>query len=200
MGALAVFGYGSLVSRSSFAQTLGREPDHLLPARLPGWRRTWSLLRDNLAAEKTFSRPDGRVPRWVLGVNLEPAAGAELLGTGDDELAPNGALIAVSEGELERLDVRELRYDRVEVGADLDEGHEFERVFAYTARRDHFCAEPPAGAVAMAPYLRAVEAAFTELGQGQWELFLQTTGLPPVEAIEPVLIEDRIPPGNPRDW
>jgi hypothetical protein len=195
MSRLALFAYGSLVSPESFARTLDREPEALTPGRLRGWRRRWSLLRDNLASEKTFARGDGgELPRWVVGLNLEPDDSA------GDELAPNGALIEVSEGELERLDVRELRYDRVEVSAQTSAGEQFERVLTYTARAEHFAPRPPDGAVAMAPYLRAIEAAFRALGHGQWELFLKTTGLPPVEAIEPLLVRDEIPPGNPREW
>jgi hypothetical protein len=195
MSRLALFAYGSLVGPQSFAETLGREPADPLPARLRGWRRRWSLLRDNRAAEKTFARADsGELPRWILGLNIERDDSV------GDGLEPNGALIEVSEGELERLDVRELRYDRTEVGDQLDERQGFIRVFAYTARRDHYSPEAPPGAVAMAPYLRAIESAFRSLGDGQWELFLKTTGLPPVEAIEPVLVHDEIPPGNPRAW
>ena len=52
----------------------------------------------------------------------------------------------------------------------------------------------------MAPYIRAVEAAFRALGDDQWALFLDTTGMPPVELIEPQLVRDEIPPGNPRGW
>jgi cation transport regulator ChaC len=194
MGRLAVFAYGSLVSPDSFASTLGRTAESV-PARLLGWRRRWSLLRDNLASEKTFARRDGgELPRWVIGLNLERDASAGL------ESAPNGALIEVSGGELERLDVRELRYDRVEVTAEVESGRRFDRVFAYTARPEHFAAEPPPGAVAMATYLRQIEAAFTALGDGQWEQFMSTTGPPPVETIEPVLVRDQIPPGNPRAW
>jgi cation transport regulator ChaC len=191
---LALFAYGSLVSPASFARTLKREPSEPIPARLPGWRRRWSVVRDNLAAEKTFERAGGGgCPPWVVGLNLERDDG------GDPGRAPNGVLIEIGEGELERLDVRELRYHRVDVTAAVAEAS-FDRVFAYSARPEHYSADPPDGAVAMAPYLRVLEAAFTELGDGQWELFLSTTGLPPVEAIEPVLVRDEIPPGNPREW
>jgi hypothetical protein len=191
---IGLFAYGSLVSHASFAATLEREPTEPIPVRLPGWRRRWSVVRDNLAAEKTFERADGGgCPRWVVGLNLERDA------AGDAGLAPNGALIEVSEGELERLDVRELRYDRVDVSAGLAETP-FDRVFAYSARPEHYSPEPPDGAVAMAPYLRVLEGAFNDLGDGEWERFLQNTGLPPVEAIEPVLVRDEIPPGNPREW
>ena len=195
MSRLAVFAYGSLVSAQSFEQTLGRSPAQLHPRRLDGWLRRWSVLRDNLAAEKTFARePDGELPRWVVGLNIESDDAAA------PELAPNGAMIEVSEAELERLDLREMRYRRVEVTGQLDDAAGFEQVFAYTARPEHFAPRPPAEAVRMAPYLRALEAAFGELGDGQWELFLKTTETHPGETIEPVLVRDEIPPGNPREW
>ncbi|MGH2981137.1 MAG: gamma-glutamylcyclotransferase family protein, partial [Solirubrobacterales bacterium] len=180
MTRLAVFAYGSLVSRDSFRQTLGRPPGELVPQRLEGWRRRWSTLRDNLTAEKTFARhPNGELPRWVVGLNLErtePASPAP---------APNGALIEVTDGELQRLDVRELRYDRIDVSEAFNERSGFDSVFAYTARAGHFAARPPAEAVRMAPYLRVLEGAFTALGEGEWELFLQTTEDHPGETIEP---------------
>ena len=192
---LALFAFGSLVSPESFASTLGRVPAEPVPAQLSGWRRRWSIVRDNLADEKTFAREDsGELPRWVIGLNLEPAPDS------NDELAPNGALIEISEAELERLDVRELRYDRVDVSGRVTGGEGFDRIVTYTAKPEHFAPDLPDGAVAMAPYLRVIEAAFNALGEGQWDLFLATTGLPPVETIEPVLVRDEIPPGNPREW
>jgi hypothetical protein len=191
---LAVFGYGSLVNPQSLARTLGRDPGAPSPARLASWRRRWSVMRDQQTSEKAFARADsGEVPRWVIALNVEPDEA-------DRDLAPNGALIEVSAGELDRLDVREMRYDRVEVTGQILGGDRFDGVFTYTAKPEHFAPQPPGGAVAMAPYLRAIEAAFRDLGEGEWELFLTTTGLPPVETMEPVLIRDEIPPGNPRDW
>jgi hypothetical protein len=195
MSRCAVFGYGSLVDPGSVEETLGRRPERSGPARLAGWRRRWSIARDNLAAEKTFARQGGDLPPWIVGLNLEHAGtGAEARG------APNGALIEVTEAELARLDIRELRYDRVEVTVDVSDDHGFETVYAYTARPQYFAPELPPGGVAMAPYLRALQTAFEDLGPGQWELFLETTGPPPVELIEPVLVKDLIPPGNPREW
>ena len=194
----AVFGYGSLVSPASFAETLAREPGSVIPARLRGWRRRWSVGRDNRSAEKTFARPDGEVPPWVIGLNIEAAPAKDA--RGNDALAPNGALIELSEAELDRLDLREMRYRRVDVSDAIDSDAPFDRIVAYTAREEHYFSEPPEGAVAMAPYLRAVEAAFRALGDGQWDLFLDTTGRPPVELIEPHLVRDEIPPGNPRGW
>jgi hypothetical protein len=194
----AVFGYGSLVSPASFAETLGREPDLVMLARLNGWRRRWTVGRDNRSAEKTFARPDGTIPPWVIGLNIE-ALPAQT-GRGEEALAPNGALIELSEDELDRLDLREMRYRRVDVSDAIEADAAFDRVLAYTARDEHHFPDPPEGAVAMAPYIRAVEAAFRALGDDQWALFLDTTGMPPVELIEPQLVRDEIPPGNPRGW
>jgi hypothetical protein len=45
-----------------------------------------------------------------------------------------------------------------------------------------------------------VQAAFGTLGADQLNLFHETTGPPPVEVVEAVLVRDEIPSGNPRDW
>ena len=62
------------------------------------------------------------------------------------------------------LDLREQRYDRVEVTESvLADGVSFDRVYAFTAKEGHFAAEAPANAIIMASYVRACEAAFSEL-------------------------------------
>ncbi len=192
---LAIFGYGSLVSRTSAAQTLGRPVNAVKPARLHGWTRAWTLVRDNLASEKTFARADGTLPRFCLGLNLEPS---------EQPTAPNGALIAVSEAELIRLDLREMRYLRVEVSEqiELDGGAvDFDRIYAYTARPEHRRAMPPPDTILIALYLRAVESAFDELGPTELDRFRETTLPPGAGAVDAHLVDgERIPPGNPRDW
>jgi len=192
---LAVFGYGSLVSHASAAQTLGRAVEAPIPARLGGWSRSWSLARDNARSEKSFARADGALPRFCLGLNLEPNTEAA---------APNGALIELTEAELERLDLREMRYHRIEVTDSISlRGRApsgFGAVFAYRAREEHHRPSPPEGAIVIASYLSTVEAAFDDLGPGELELFRATTAAPPVQVANAVLVSDRIPPGNPRDW
>jgi cation transport regulator ChaC len=196
MPSLAVFAYGSLVDRDSAGQTLGRDVERVWPARLGGWRRRFSQARDNATCEKTFARADdGSVPAWILGLNLEPSDRGPL--------APNGALIAVSEVDLERLDVREIRYQRREVGSAVaaDPGcPQFDRVITYVARPAHHAPQPPSGAVILSSYARAVEDAFDRLGGRHGSEYRRTTLPHPVELVDGVLIEDRIPPGNPRDW
>lgn len=197
MRRIAVFAYGSLVDPASAGRTLGREMPAPRPARLHGWTRRWSLLRDNLRAEKTFAiDPGGRIPPWVLGLNIEPR---EEPGE-QDGAAPNGALVELSETELERLDLREIRYDRVDVTGSVPEADGFDLVVAYTAKPNNHAPQPPPGAVVFSTYIRAVEAAFAALGDGEWDTFLRTTPGPPVELVEPVLVRDEIPPGNPREW
>jgi hypothetical protein len=198
MTRIAVFAYGSLVDPASAGRTLGRRMPAPRPARLHGWTRRWSLIRDNLRSEKTFAiDPGGEIPPWILGLNIERRDGPR----GEhDPAAPNGALLELTEAELERLDLREVRYDRVDVTGRVPEADGYDRVVAYTARPSNYAAEPPPGAVVLSTYIRAVEAAFAALGDGEWDVFLRTTPGPPVELVEPVLVRDRIPPGNPREW
>jgi hypothetical protein len=193
MSSAAVFAYASLVSPESAAMTLGRDVGLAGRARLRGWRRRWSACRDNASSEKTFGLTDGSVPAYCLGLNIELVKGA-------DE-GPNGALIAVSATELERLDVRELRYDRTDVTGAVDPLPDgIERAFAYTAKPERFAPVAPPGAVVIAAYAQAVEAAFAKLGEGELELYRATTELPPAPVVEAALVRDHIPPGNPRRW
>ena len=105
-----VFGYGSLASPTSAALSLGRPVEFAAVVRLAGWRRRWTVYRDNVASEKTFALTDGSVPPHVVGLNIERDAQCE---------GANGVLIEITEAEAERLDLREMRYDRIDVTADV---------------------------------------------------------------------------------
>ncbi len=192
MTPIAVFGYASLVDPRSAGATIGR-PVRGAAARLPGWRRRWSLVRDNLRSEKTFAiEPGGEVPPFVLGLNLEPAPGASA--------AVNGVLIEVSEAELERLDLREIRYDRLDVTEAILADHGFDSIVTYVAKQSHFRAEPPGGAVILSHYASTVRAGFAGRGEAELEAYLESTDPHPVRVVDGVLIRDEIPPGNPRAW
>ena len=189
----ALFAYGSLVSPASASRTLGRPVEPSAVVRLGGWRRRWSAMRDNLACEKTFARrAGGELLGHILGLNLEPAE--------DDDAAPNGVLLELSGEELLRLDVREMRYDRVEVTERIERPGGIDAVFAYRAKPAHFAPRPADDAVVISSYAAFVEAAFDALGAGQLDVYRQTTGAPPVEVVDAMLVRDRIPPGNPRQW
>jgi cation transport regulator ChaC len=187
---LGVFGYGSLVLPESAAMTLGRPVPEPRPAMLRGWRRRFSQARDNLTCEKTFALADGRRPEWILGLNVERT---------EEEAGPvNGAVIELTEAELERLGLREIRYDLVEVTGLVVADALPDRVVTFTAKEAHFAPEPPAGAVILASYARAVEEAFEALGQ--LDHYRATTLPYPVERVEAELVRDEIPEGNPRAW
>lgn len=188
-----VFGYGSLVSVASASQTIGRPVEIAAVARLEGWTRAWTLGRNQARSEKTFARPDGSRPRFCLGLNVEPS---------ERPTAPNGALIELSAAELERLDLREIRYHRVEVteALELDGEHGFDAIYTYSARPEHHHPEPPEDAIVVASYPATIEAAFAQLGPEQLELYRRTTAPIPVEVTAATLVRDRIPAGNPRDW
>jgi cation transport regulator ChaC len=191
-GTLGLFGYGSLVHPESASMTLGRPVPEPERALLRGWKRRFSQGRDNLTCEKTFECDGGRRPEWILGLNVEE---------GEDPTGPvNGVVIELTEAELDRLDIREIRYDRVEV-TDLVEGEGLpERIVTYTAKDFHFKPEPPDDSVILATYAAAVEQGFEALGPGELNHYRQTTGPHPVELVEATLVIDRIPEGNPRAW
>jgi hypothetical protein len=193
MTRIAVFGYGSLADPASAARTLERPVPPPPVARLPGWRRRWSLARDNLHVEKTFALPGGELPPWILGLNIEPDEDRQ----GEP---PNGVLVEVSEAELDRLDLREIRYDRADVTGQIEGADDFELVVTYVGKAQQRVPRPPEGAVIMRSYVETVERAFDRLGSGELDTFWRSTDSPPVEVVDATLVRDEIPPGNPRDW
>ena len=191
MSRVGLFGYGSLVLRESASMTLGRLIGELRPARLHDWRRRFSQRRDNLTCEKTFECEGGWRPEWILGLNVEE---------GEAEAGPvNGVVIELTEAELYRLDIREIRYDRVEVTGSVRGEDLPDRIVTYKAKAFHFAPEPPEDSVILATYAAAVEEGFEALGSGELEHYLATTPYP-VERVEATLAIDKIPDGNPREW
>jgi cation transport regulator ChaC len=191
MSRVGLFGYGSLVLRESASMTLGRLIGELRPARLHDWRRRFSQRRDNLTCEKTFECEGGWRPEWILGLNVEE---------GEAEAGPvNGVVIELTEAELYRLDIREIRYDRVEVTGSVQGEDLPDRIVTYKAKAFHFAPEPPEDSVILATYAAAVEEGFEALGSGELEHYLATTPYP-VERVEATLVIDKIPDGNPREW
>jgi cation transport regulator ChaC len=188
---LGLFGYGSLVLHESASMTLGRPAGELRPVRLHDWRRRFSQRRDNLTCEKTFECGGGRRPEWILGLNVEE--GEDPAGT------VNGVVIELTEAELDRLDIREIRYDRVDVTGSIEGDDLPERIVTYTAKPFHFAPEPPADAVILRTYAAAVETGFELLGASELEHYRATTPYP-VERVDAELVIDKIPAGNPRAW
>jgi hypothetical protein len=189
---IALFAYASLVNPASAAETLERPVEIAALARLRGWSRGWTVARDNRTTEKTLARPDGTIPRYCLGLDVSPDAASP---------GPNGALIELTETELDRLDLRELRYRRADVTRAIEpRAAGFEAVYTFRARPEHYHPEAPGDAIVVATYPAAVEVAFAALGDDQLELYRATTPPPPVEVTPAKLVTDRIPAGNPRTW
>jgi len=199
---IALFAYGSLVSARSAAETLGRparsewRQSEAVSAELHGWRRRFSQARDNRTCEKTFAvDSDGSIPDFVLGLNVERT------GLPDDVV--NGLLIEITDVELQRLDLRELRYEQVEISGSVRSSATpagFDRVLTYQAKAANFAPAPPRGAVILRSYADAVETAFAALDPDELTAYRKSTGPPPVELVDAHLVVDRIPPGNPRAW
>ncbi|HKH41799.1 MAG TPA: gamma-glutamylcyclotransferase family protein [Solirubrobacterales bacterium] len=188
---LGLFGYGSLVLSESAAMTLGRRAGEQRPARLHDWRRRFSQRRDNLTCEKTFECDGGWRPEWILGLNVEEGA---------DEAGPvNGVVIELTEAELDRLDIREIRYDRVDVTGSVEGEDLPARIVTYKAKPFHFAPKPPEDSVILNTYAQAVETGFEALGPGELDHYRATTPYP-VERVAADLVIDRIPEGIPRAW
>ncbi|MGA8217915.1 MAG: gamma-glutamylcyclotransferase family protein [Solirubrobacterales bacterium] len=188
---LGLFGYGSLVLHESASMTLGRPVRDMRLARLHDWKRRFSERRDNLTCEKTFECAEGWRPEWVLGLNVEQGE--------DDGGAVNGVVIELTEAELDRLDIREIRYDRVEVTGSVEGEDLPERIVTYSAKPFHFAPEPPEDSIILASYAAAVERGFESLGPGELDHYVATTPYP-VDRHEATLVIDKIPEGNPREW
>ena len=76
-------------------------------------------------------------------------------------------VIELTEAELDRLDIREIRYDRVEVTGSVEGEGLPERIVTYTAKEFHFAPEPPEDSIILATYAAAVELGFEALGAGR---------------------------------
>lgn len=100
-----VFGYGSLVSPSSLATTIGRvvEPADVAVAELTGFGRRWNYGAAGVRGS------------WADGENTVDDGVMVALGLVPADEACNGVAVRVTPDELDRLDARERHYDRTDV-------------------------------------------------------------------------------------
>jgi cation transport regulator ChaC len=150
-GEAAVFGYGSLLSRSSLERTLGRAYDGpFVPCALRGWRRSWDVAMPN---EAYYALHGGHrlMPRYILYLNVRPDAGSLV----------NGVAFVVTAAELAALDAREWIYDRRDVTGAL-EGVRVTggAAYLYVAKPEHVLrdVDSPDVAAVRASYLAIVDA------------------------------------------
>jgi hypothetical protein len=158
-----VFGYGSLAAELSVVPD--REPrDEGFLADLRGFARGWGVAMDNrrdLPGYKYYTAADGTRPHVCVSF-LDVASAAE-------DVSVNGLCLPVDADELTRLDRRERNYGRSEVSDRIDARGA--RVWVYVGTRDARerlrSARRAGSAVIEAAYLRAVEAAFANLGEAE---------------------------------
>ncbi len=177
-----VFGYGSLVSRSSIAGTIGREVDtdeDFAAARLRGFGRRWNY--GSRRRRGTWSGPHGLVESGVVVCLGIVASASEQC---------NGAVVRVDDDELARLDVRESDYDRVDVSdvVSVDHSHVSGRIVTYVPRPSaierYLTATATGRAAVERRYHGLVEAAFRELGQLHLDEYQSSTPVPEVPVLD----------------
>jgi len=126
-GQTALFGYGSLISRSSLVQTLGCDYDGpFIACGLRGWERSWDIAMPNevFFAEDTTGR---FYPKHILYLNLRRRRGVVV----------NGILFLVDAVGLQAFDRREWIYDRVDITDDLENTALSGRLFAYVGKPEY---------------------------------------------------------------
>ena len=108
-----VFGYATLASPESVAQTVGRsiDPSSFQYATLRGWSRRWSVASDRFThPERRFYMPDGSEftgTTVVMGIVRDSGATCD------------GAVFPVSRVDLSVLDVRERSYRRTDISNEV---------------------------------------------------------------------------------
>ena len=167
-----VFGYGSLVSPTSMATTIGRDvhPADTAAAHLAGFGRRWNYGSLHLRGDWHH---DGRRITGGLVVSLGLAAA-------DDETC-NGLAVRVDADELARLDWRERDYERTDVTdrIELDDDRPVRgRVVTYVPRPSaierYLTARDEGRAGIRQSYWELVAAAFADLGGDHAERYART--------------------------
>jgi len=154
-----VFGYGSLINPLSVNRTLGRAepPTDLRPAALAGFQRCWQLL---VHRRFTDDPPGVLTPCIVLDIVRREGG------------AMNGVLVPISRAELALLDVREAKYDRVDVTDRITPAPD-RKVYTYIGKAKH--TRPPADAVIAGVYMKIITDAYPIWGEDFAERFEATT-------------------------
>jgi len=183
-GMSGMFGYGSLLLRSSMERTLGRPyPDAPAVATVRGWRRTWDSIYPNSRFYFEPSAGERCYPSHIVYLNIrrDPAA------------TMNGLIYVVGADDLVRFDERETVYDRIRIDGDLIEPTVTGGpVYAYVGKPGFLLehAVPPSQAAIRASYIAIVEDGLRELGPAFRQQYDRSTDTPPAESI----VSDRLDP------
>jgi hypothetical protein len=119
---VALFAYGSLINIQSLEKTLKRPyKGPIVTIRLKGWSRRWDVVLPNEGWYYKQTSEGPVYPKNLLYLNVAKEPGK----------AVNGILIVIKKTELEKMDRREVIYDRVDVSQQL-QGVEVEGGAVYT--------------------------------------------------------------------
>jgi len=180
-GMSGLFGYGSLLLRSSMERTLGRPyTGATIVATVNGWRRTWDSIYPN---QRFYFEPGsgGRCyPAHIIYLNIRR----------DPASAVNGLIYLVGPDDLARFDEREAVYDRIRIDDDLRQPTVTGPVYAYVGKAGCLLVEPapPSQAAIRASYIAIVDEGLRDLGPTFREQYDRSTDAPPAGNI----VEDRI--------
>lgn len=177
-----MFGYGSLVSPTSFGGTLGRQLQlgvDVLEAEVNGFGRRWNY--GVMHTRGLTDGPDGPKEWTIVALGVVPSASETV----------NGVIGWVGEHELAGLDRRERHYDRVDVshlvnvpdwrGPDAPVVTYVPRV---EARRHYEAARDDGRAAIEQRYWNLVDTAFAALGPDRHERYHATTPSPDIPVVE----------------
>jgi hypothetical protein len=183
-GMSGLFGYGSLLLRSSMERTLGHPyPDTPVVATVRGWRRTWDSIYPNTRFYFEPSTGERSYPAYIVYLNVRR----------DPRTLLNGLIYVVGPDDLAQFDEREAVYDRVRIDGDLIEpavsgGH----VYAYVGKPAFLLdgPAPPSQAAIRASYIKIVEDGLCDLGPAFRQQYERSTDQPPAANI----VDDRLDP------
>jgi cation transport regulator ChaC len=177
-----VFGYGSLVSPTSIARTIGRPVERsagFAAARLHGFGRRWNY-------GSMHQRGDWHGPHGLVEQGIVVSLGVER----SDREACNGAVVRVTGEELDLLDWRERDYERTDVSDNVvvETGELQARIVTYVPRQtaiDRYrTARDELRAAIRYSYVTIVDEAFAALGGGHLDEYRDGTPPPDVPIVD----------------
>lgn len=119
----SLFGYGSLINKSSFERTLGHElPEEMFRiVRLNGYVRSWSLCHsiDMYPGNKRELLPPNK--KYIVYLNITPSINSSIV----------GSLVEVTSQELARFDKRERNYHKIDITDNLNFTYQNTRGYVY---------------------------------------------------------------------
>lgn len=171
-GTSYLFGYGSLVNKSSFERTLGHElpADMFRIEKLHGYVRSWTLCHSiaMYPEKKQALLPPHK--KYIVYLDISPLADASIM----------GSLVEVSSEELERFDKREKNYHRVDVTKNFSFIPSGSNCFVYIGNDENKTDSVPLDqCMIIKEYVELIEKALSEFEPAvideYWKTTLSTT-------------------------